>query len=152
VDAVTTIAANLEVMVADSKVTVEHKGITYPATKIVRAGSRIVGASGHGGDCTRFLEWARKDFKGAAPKWHEPQGSEDSVLGLVLDSDGIYIYSPGDPEPEKVNAEFFAVGSGGKAARAAMKLGLDPVKAVELACEVDDFYSGLPIQVLRLKE
>jgi hypothetical protein len=51
-----------------------------------------------------------------------------------------------------VNAEFFAVGSGGKAARAAMKLGLDPIKAVELACEVDDFYSGLPIQVLRLKE
>jgi hypothetical protein len=148
----TTIAANLEMMVADSKVTVEHKGITYPATKIVRAGSRIVGASGHGGDCTRFLEWARKDFKGAAPKWHEPQGSEDSVLGLVLDSDGIYIYSPGDPEPEKVNAEFFAVGSGGKAARAAMKLGLDPIKAVELACEVDDFYSGLPIQVLSLKE
>jgi ATP-dependent protease HslVU (ClpYQ) peptidase subunit len=148
----TTIAANLEMMVADSKVTVEHKGMTYPATKMVRAGGRIVGASGHGGDCTRFLDWARKDFKGAAPKWHEPQGSEDSVLGLVLDSDGIYIYSPGDPEPEKVNAEFFAVGSGGKAARAAMKLGLDPVKAVELACEVDDFYSGLPIQVLRLKE
>lgn len=148
----TTIAANLEMMAADSKVTVEHKGITYPATKIVRAGSRLVGASGHGGDCTRFLEWARKDFKGAAPKWHEPQGSEDSVLGLVLDADGIYIYSPGDPEPEKVNAEFFAVGSGGKAARAAMKLGLDPVKAVELACDVDDFYSGLPIQVLRLKE
>lgn len=139
-------------MVSDSKVTLEHKGTTYPATKIVRAGNRIVGASGHGGDCTRFLEWAKKDFKGQPPKWHEAQGSEDSVLGLVLDADGIYIYSPGDPEPEKVNAEFWAVGSGGKPARAAMKLGLDPIKAVELACEIDDFYSGLPLQVLKLSE
>ena len=139
-------------MVADSKVTLEHKGTTYPATKIVRAGSRIVGASGHGGDCTRFLEWAKKDFKGQPPKWHEAQGSEDSVLGLVLDADGIYIYSPGDPEPEKVNAEFWAVGSGGKPARAAMMLGCDPIKAVEIACAVDDFYSGPPLQIIHLKE
>lgn len=148
----TTIAADRNMMVSDSKVTVEHKWITYPATKMIRAGNRIAGASGHGGDCTRFLEWARKDFKGAAPKWHEAQGSEDSVLGIVLDAEGIYIYSPGDPEPERVNADFFAVGSGGKAARAAMKLGLDPIKAVELACEVDDFYSGPPLQILKLDE
>ena len=119
----TTIAANREMMVADSKVTVETKGITYPARKIVRAGDRIVGASGHGGDCTRFMEWAKKDFKGQPPKWHEPDTSDDCVLGLVLDADGIYIFTPGDPEPEKVNADFFAVGSGGKAARAAMMLG-----------------------------
>lgn len=139
-------------MVSDSKVTVEHKGFTYPAAKIIRVGGRIIGASGHAGDCTRFLEWAKKDFKGAEPKWKEASGSEDSVLGLVLDANGIHIYSPGDPEPEKVNADFFAVGSGGKAARAAMKLGLDPIKAVELACDVDDFYSGLPLQILKLKE
>lgn len=148
----TTIAANREMMVADSKVTVEHKGITYPATKIVRAGSRIVGASGHGGDCTRFLEWAKKDFKGSAPKWVESPSSDDCVLALVLDSDGLYIFSPGDPEPEKVNADFFAVGSGGKAARAAMLLGKDPIEAVEIACRVDDFYSGPPLQILKLKE
>lgn len=148
----TTIAANREVMVADSKVTVEHKGITYPATKIVRVGGRIIGASGHAGDCTRFMEWGKKDFKGAVPKWVEAVGSEDQVLGLVLDVDGIYIFSPGDPEPEKVNAEFFAVGSGGKAARAAMMLGCDPIKAVEIACAVDDFYSGPPLQILPLKE
>jgi ATP-dependent protease HslVU (ClpYQ) peptidase subunit len=148
----TTVACNREMMVSDSKVTLEHKAMTYPATKIVRAGTRIVGASGHGGDCTRFLEWAKKDFKGAVPKWHEQQGSEDSVLGLVLDADGIYIYSPGDPEPERVNAESFAIGSGGKSARVAMILGCDPVKAVELACVVDDFYSGPPLQILKLSE
>jgi hypothetical protein len=148
----TTIAVNREMMVSDSKVSVESKGITYPATKIVRAGDRIVGASGNGGDCTRFLEWAKKDFKGQPPKWHEADGSDDSVLAIVLDEHGIYIYSPGDPEPEKVNADFFAVGSGGKAARAAMLLGCDPIKAVEIACTVDDFYSGPPLQILRLKE
>jgi ATP-dependent protease HslVU (ClpYQ) peptidase subunit len=149
---VTTIAANREMMVADSKVTVEHKGLTYPATKMVRANGKIFGASGNGGDCTRFLEWAKKDFKGQAPKWQEANGSEDSVIGLVLDSDGIYIYSPGDPEPERINADYFAVGSGGKPARAAMMLGCDPIKAVEIACAVDDFYSGPPLQILKLKE
>jgi ATP-dependent protease HslVU (ClpYQ) peptidase subunit len=148
----TTVACNRETMVSDSKVTVEHKGMTYPATKIVRAGTRIVGASGHGGDCTRFLEWAKKDFKGAVPKWNEPPASEDAVLGLVLDADGIYIYSPGDPEPERINAEFFAIGSGGKAARAAMMLGKSPEEAVELCFVVDDFYSGPPLQVLRLAD
>lgn len=138
-------------MASDSKVFVEHAGITYPAAKIVRAGNRIAGAAGDAGDCTRFLEWFKKDFKGPQPKWTEPIGSDGSIVALVLDASGIYIYCPGDPDPELVNADFFAIGSGGKAARAAMKLGLDPVKAVELACEVDNVYSGLPVQVIHLK-
>jgi len=49
-----------------------------------------------------------------------------------------------------VESTRFAVGSGGKAARAAMLLGLSAEKAVEIACQVDP-YSKLPLQVLRVK-
>jgi hypothetical protein len=147
----TVIVASREMMVSDSKVTIEHQKFTYPATKMVRCGEKIIGASGNSGDCTRFLRWAEKDFKGAEPKWAEATGSEDSVIGMVLEKSGIYLWNQGDPEPELVNAEAWAIGSGGKVARAAMILGLDPIKAAEMACQVDDFYCGLPLQIHRLE-
>lgn len=146
----TTIAANLEMMVADSKVSVEA-GVSYPTTKIIRVKSMILGAAGHSGDCSRFLEWGRGEFKGPTPKFEAKEGNEDSIHALVLKKDGLYFFGVSYPEPEKVELEFFAIGSGGKAARVAMKLGYDPIKAVELACEVDD-YTGPPIVVLKLKE
>lgn len=148
----TTIAANLKegIMAADSKVTLEHKGIDYPAIKIIKKGGMLIGAAGHAGDCTRFMKWAAGKFQDKEPKWAEEEGQDDSVIGIVLKDDGIYVWSQGDPEPEKVEADFYAVGSGGKPARAAMLMGADPVKAVEIACQVDP-YSALPIQVLKLK-
>jgi ATP-dependent protease HslVU (ClpYQ) peptidase subunit len=146
----TTIAANAEQMVADSKVTV-GQGTSYRAMKIVRVRKMIVGACGHGGDCSRFLDWAQRDFKAPAPKWKCDPDDDESVLALILKSDGLYAYTQTDPEPEKMNEDFFAIGSGGKAARAAMLMGADPVKAVELSCQVDD-NSGLPLQILYLDE
>lgn len=149
----TTVAADLKegIMVSDSQVTVEHKGFAYPAVKIVKKGGLLIGAAGHGGDCTRFMKWAAGKFQDKEPKWEEQAGLEDSVVGIVLKDDGIYIWSQGDPEPERIEAEQFAVGSGGKAARAAMVMGADVVKAVEIACQVDAMYSSLPVQILRLK-
>lgn len=151
----TTIACSLDhnMMCSDSQVTVESKGISYPTVKIVRGkGGRLIGAAGHGGDCTRFIKWAQGNFNDKEPKWIEEEGDEDAVIGLVMDDKAIYVWSQGDPEPEKVEARFFAVGSGGKAARAAMMLGADPTKAVEIACVVDSMYSALPVQSLRLNE
>lgn len=148
----TTIAADLDtgMMVSDSKVTLEHKGIDYPAVKIIKKGGALIGAAGHAGDCTRFMKWAAGKFQDKEPKWAEKEGEEDSVIGIVLKDDGIYIWSQGDPEPEKVEASMYAVGSGGKPARAAMLMGAGPVQAVEIACKVDP-YSALPVQILELK-
>ena len=146
----TTIVATRELIVSDSMVSVAHKDIWYPARKLVRGPGLVAGASGHGGDCSRFLEWAAAGFKGRMPKW-EDKSSDDQVLALVVKSDGIYAWSVGDPEPERIEAEFFACGSGGKAARIAMKYGADPVQAVRDAIEVD-LWSGGEIQTLRLKE
>jgi len=146
---VTTIAANREMMVSDSRVSIEHKGLTYPAIKIVKVKDAILGAAGNGADCTRFLNWGGDGFKGAEPKWDEPAGTEDECVGLVLRKDGIYFWSRGGP-PERIEADYFAIGSGGKAARAAMLLGRDPIQAVEIAIQIDDLHSGGPIQIQKL--
>lgn len=146
----TTIVVTREMMVSDSKVAVAHKGLWYPARKLVRGPGLIAGASGDGGDCSRFLEWAASGFKGRVPQWKD-KTSDDQVFALVLKADGIYAWGVGDPEPEKIEAEYFACGSGGDAARVAMKYGADAIQAVKDAIEID-LWSGGEIQVLRLHE
>lgn len=145
----TTIAANLECMASDSKVTLSH-GVSYRTAKIVRLKRMIVGACGNSGDCTRLLEWGERDFKDPHPKWEEDAEAEESVWALILKPEGLFFFAQDYPSPEKMDEPFFAIGSGGKAARVAMLLGKTPEEAVELACQVDDS-SGMPVQVLRLK-
>ncbi len=130
-------------------VSLAHKDIWYPAKKLVRGPALVAGACGHGGDCTRFLEWAASGFKGKPPKM-EDTSTDDQVLALIVKEDGIYAWSVGDPAPERIEAEFFACGSGGKPARVAMMLGKTPEEAVEIACQVD-LWSAPPLQVLKLK-
>ena len=147
----TTIVATRDRMVSDSKATISSADLVYPATKIFRAKGMVVGACGDNGDCTRFIEWAQGGFKGKPEFTFKKDDEEDSIIGLVLKEDGIYIFCPSYPAPEKVNAEFFAIGSGGSAALVAMHLGKTPEEAVELACKVDELNSGLPLQVLKLE-
>lgn len=146
----TTIAANHDMMAADSKVTC-GSGVSYRTDKIVRVKGMIIGACGDSGDCSRILEWAQRDFKEPAPKWNCTPKDEESVWAIILKKDGLYFFDQTFPEPEKMNEPFFAIGSGGKPAHVAMILGKNPEEAVALACEVDG-NSGLPVQVLRLKE
>lgn len=145
----TTIASNLETMASDSKVTLGY-GISYRTAKIARTKNQIIGACGDSGDCTRMLEWAERDFKGPRPKWATKAEDEQAVWALVLRKDGLYFIAQEDDAPEKMEEPFFAIGSGGKAARVAMILGKTPEEAVELACQVDED-SGGPVQVLKLK-
>lgn len=135
-------------MYSDSKVSVDSLGIDYPAIKIMRGKDCIAGAAGNAGDCSRFLEWAKDGFKGKEPNWFAKlQSAEEYLLGLVLKDDGIYIFMPGDPM-ERIEADFFAIGSGSKAARVALLLGKTPEEALELAFQVDPGCGG-PIQVLK---
>ncbi len=145
----TTILAVNGMMVTDSRVTI-GSGIFYPTKKAIKTHGMIIGACGHAGDCARLIEWAQDGFKPKNKPKFEATG-DDVIDALVVKSDGIYYYSPSFPSPEKIESEFFAVGSGGKAARVAMLMGADPVRAVELACEVDND-SGAPIQVYKLDE
>lgn len=146
----TTIAANLETMAADSKVMLDS-GVSYRTIKITRVKKMIVGAAGDGGDCTRVLEWAERDFKDPKPKWASKATDDQAFWALILKPDGLYFLTQDDPHPEKMDEPHFAIGSGGKAARLAMNLGKTPEEAVALACQVDE-NSGLPVQVLSLKD
>jgi ATP-dependent protease HslVU (ClpYQ) peptidase subunit len=146
----TCIVAVVDGLYSDSKVSVEHLGMSYPAQKIVRGKDCLAGAAGNGGDCTRFLEWSKEGFKGKEPSWTSKNlHSEDYLLGLVVKDEGIYIFMPGDPM-ERIEAEFFAIGSGSKAARVAMLLGKTPEEAIQLAEQVDPGTGGA-IQHLKLK-
>lgn len=145
----TTIVATRDAMYSDSKVSIDSLNLSYPTDKIFRCkDGSIAGAAGNGGDCSRFLEWAKDGFKGKEPTWKSTGKDDDYVIGLVLRDDGIYIWMPGDPL-EKINADFFAVGSGGKPARVAMLLGKTPEEAMALVFEVDPG-SGGPLQKIEL--
>lgn len=139
-------------MASDQRVSV-GQGTSYNATKVVAVksgkGRILVGACGHGGDCSRFLDWAQREFRSPTPKWTCEPSDEESLFAMILKQDGIYLFVQTDPEPEKSNEPFYAIGSGGKAARIAMMLGKNPKEAVELACQVDD-NSGGPVEVFHL--
>lgn len=147
----TTIIAVKGAMYSDSKVTL-GKGYSYPTTKIIKTKGMLVGAAGHAGDCSRFLDWAHDEFRAKSkPKFEAVSGSDDAIDGLIVKSDGIYYFCPEYPFPEKINSEFYGIGSGSKGARAAMLMGASPERALEIAILVDD-YSGYPIQMLTLDE
>ena len=144
----TTIAANLKCMAADSRGALGG-GVFYQADKIRKVKKMIVGACGNGSDCNRFLEWASRDFKEPTPRWKEKLNDNDSIVGLVLKPDGLYLYVPSDPEPEKINSPCFAIGTGGQAAIVAMRLGKTPAEAIEAVFEVD-YFTGPPILEIEL--
>lgn len=147
----TTIVANRDMIVSDSMVSVAHKSIWYPAVKIVKAHGMLAGASGDGADCSRFLAWVQAGMKPKdEPKWRDTT-SDDQIMALIVKEDGVYAWAVGDSGPERIEADFFAVGSGGKAADAAMRLGKSPIEAVTMACDID-LWSALPIQVLYLND
>lgn len=139
-------------MAADSKMNVGKGEFSYPADKIIRVGDMIVGAAGDGGDAYRFREWAKTNFSETMrPKWSEKPDSDGAIVGIILKPSGIHIMLQGDPSPELVNADYFAIGSGGSAARVAMKLGKTPAEAVALAAEVDE-NTGPPVTCLALEK
>jgi len=147
----TCIVATRDAIYSDSQVSIGELDLTYPALKIIRGKDCVAGAAGHGGDCSRFLAWVEDGFKGKEPNWSSKNTStEDYCAGLVVKEDGIYIFMPGDPM-ERIEADFFAIGSGGKPARVALLLEKTPEEAIELAKQVDPGTGG-KLQILRLHD
>lgn len=69
---------------------------------------------------------------------------------LILRKDGLYEVDRWC-RPIKVLEEFYAVGSGSKAAMGAMHMGASAARAVEIACRIDP-YCAPPIVKMRLKK
>jgi hypothetical protein len=128
-----------------------QSGFVYSVTKIFRVKNRLVGFSGDAGRIGEFLAWLKA---GAHPKTY-PKNDYDSkdesyVWMLVIRADGTIEKYETSGYPIIVEEPFFATGGGRDYAIAAMHLGFDARRAVEVACRFDEG-SGNGIDILTFK-
>jgi ATP-dependent protease HslVU (ClpYQ) peptidase subunit len=138
----TTIVANRVCMAADSKVTEESTFYYTNKLRVIRG--CIVGGAGATDAVNIFLDWFRDGgAEGAAPYVELPKDGEDDagIIVLVLSTRGLFLYTS-CCEPDPLDDEFYAVGTGKGPALAAMRMGATPRRAVEVAAEIDPNTGG----------
>jgi ATP-dependent protease HslVU (ClpYQ) peptidase subunit len=139
---VTTIAANRQKIAGDQQVTDgERKFRTH---KVRRIGHAVVGCAGTGPAISKFLKWLESGQLDDAPK----MAKDDELEAIVLTPAGLFVYGT-DCVAEEVLDAFYACGSGAQAALAALHMGADPTRAVEIATLVDNFTGG-PVDTVEL--
>lgn len=100
--------------------------------KIRRVGDLLVGGSGEARASEALIQW----LANGADVDNFPRFAEgDKADVLVASKDGLRLFQS-SPYPMVLENKFFAIGSGCDAAMAAMHLGLDARRAVEVACVV----------------
>jgi hypothetical protein len=77
-------------------------------------------------------------------RWPEPR--LDDINAMVIDTDGT-IWSYEGSRWERIEEEYFAVGSGARAAFPALDAGASALKAVEIGVKRDPFSGGLISQL-----
>jgi len=148
----TTIAYRDGVMAADSRVTYDSEaGGTrmHKCEKLFRkqtkdGGEAIIGLAGETAPGLLFLDWYGS---GKKPLMRLIDGDAD-FTALVLRRDGLFVYDAWC-RGEKVLDEFFAIGSGSKAALGAMYKGAGALEAVDIASRIDP-YTSAPFTCLSL--
>lgn len=136
----TTIAANLECMAADQRVTSGNA----PARmrKIRRIGESLYAGAGNTSVITVFLNWLDAPKRDALRLYrlipedcrHEFEVLELSPTGLAL-WDGWGVRIP-------ILDKFYAIGTGGQSAMQAIKRGLPPEEAVSESLSLDECSGG----------
>ncbi|TGV15827.1 hypothetical protein EN816_00825 [Mesorhizobium sp. M8A.F.Ca.ET.173.01.1.1] len=107
----------------------------YPAEKLHRLPDGTVAAlCGTLAEATKFVRWLKDGEQG-----DEPPLAESTVIRLRKDGT-LTIYEAG--ASFDIKPDFGAWGSGGPAANAAMHMGADAAKAVEVAALLDDATGG----------
>lgn len=146
--AVTTVAATLRRMAADSRVVTDHS--TFPSSKLLRTKRGIVGGAGCTDLINSVLDWL--DGKGRKPRI--PARRYDDFRALILDDRGLW-YMESDLVPMQVHDGLFAIGTGAQFALGSMERDIsldlepDPIAAVKAACMRDEM-SAEPISFLTL--
>lgn len=131
----TTIACNRKMMVADMQS--DDAGTKCPAHKIFRVKGAIIGIAGEYGQGLLFRDWYKDRRK------KKPELTED-FSALVLTRQGIEKWE-NTLVSQPIDLPFYAIGTGGHLALAAMECGRDPKQAVKIACKYDT-HSGLPLE------
>lgn len=152
----TTIAYRNGVIAADSRTTLETEGggaRMFLCEKLFRkqvvlkgvAQEVIIATAGESSPGMVFVDWFGSRKK---PPIDDFLTGEADFTCLVLQHDGLWEYDAWC-RGVKILDEFYAIGSGAKAALGALHMGAGARKAVELACRIDH-YSGLPVVAMRL--
>ncbi len=137
----TTIIGTKEALYSDSQCSDEDQ--KWSVIKVERIAGALYGAAGDAADGEKFLNWIRRGKRGKKPT------VEDGFDCLMLSKDGLFFWDSNlHPIPL---LQSHAIGSGAKAARAAMMMGATPEKAIEISCQIDAG-SSLPLQVYPLIE
>lgn len=141
----TTIAWDGRTLAADSVVT--GNGMRLGSmTKAYRIGRLLVGLAGTVGIAQAFLHWLADGAEGDPPSMKAEDG--DAEVIIVLPDGRIATFDKYGRD--QMQAERYAIGSGGRFAIAAMAAGADAKRAVEIASSLDCF-SGGPITVLSVR-
>lgn len=129
----TVIAWDGKTLAADKRMVNCGRGST--CTKLYRVGENAVAFSGDADGGREMLVWFRA---GADPDKFPARcrHEKDWTLMVVANKDGLCFYER-TPYPVQVEDPFFAAGSGGDYAMAAMHLGKTAREAAEIACLFD---------------
>lgn len=122
-------------MSADTRVTWDDES-TSPGIKIERVNSEILGIAGDVAAGNRYLDWYRAGSKGRKPKVAK------DFRALRLSKEGLFLIDH-SLVWVKVDAQFYAIGSGANLAIGALEMGASPTKAVEVAAKHDNYTGGL---------
>lgn len=109
--------------------------------KVFRVRGELLG----GGGTARYLDQWFAAYRRNKPL---PKPIASDVIVLRLSDKGIHVWSSVDDWMQIEQAQF-AIGTGGKAARAAMAAGASCARAVRIACDIDASTGG-PVRTYRL--
>ncbi len=144
----TTIVYKDGILATDSRLSANGALISDTNIKAIKTRKYIAAASGDGGMCDMFLEWARLDFNERA-KPDVPYGIDiDDFEGMHWDKQGNLTIYNGTLLPTYVGkVDYYTSGSGGDVAKGALLMGASAIEAVEIAKKVD-MNSGGAVQTV----
>jgi 20S proteasome alpha/beta subunit len=135
----TTIAYRDGVIAGDSMIT-EQGMVVGTMTKVGKKGPILFGCAGDAAFAKAFLDWIHSGMKGDCPTTTR----EDTQGIIAFDGHILSFMSHG---VDRMKADYYAVGSGQRAALGAMAAGAGAEQAVRAVCQFD-CYSGGEITVL----
>lgn len=144
----TVIAWDGRTLAADKQATVA--GMVSTATKIHRLDDGLVAFSGSGAHAAELLHWFKSERRPESYPRRDPDSDSGAGSLFITRSGQVLMYSQSSPFPELVEDKFFARGAGRDYAMAAMHLGCDARRAVEVAC-MFDVSCGMGIDILEMK-
>ena len=130
-------------MAADRRVTDTNQ--RYTVCKIKRIGNAIVGCAGDSPASNKFMRWYAS---GADPDNIPKMQKDDELEAIAITPEGMFLYDI-NFIPDQLEDPFYAVGSGGQAALAAMHMFGDLEFAIELASMIDN-HTGDGVDILSL--